>query len=97
VDGDKVTATSNLSSSRLVSSTVPLAQCITALHFFNHAIPRIKSMLLSSSTMGMAQKFLPKIVMFISWHTKFASIGPLGVTITMGLHIFRRGRSCELT
>jgi hypothetical protein len=54
-------------------------------------------MLLSSSTMGMAQKLLPKIVMLSSSHTKFASIDLLGVTTTVGLHIFRRGRSCKLT
>jgi hypothetical protein len=63
-----VILTSNLSPSGLVSSIVPLAQCITALHYFNHFIPRIRSISLSSSIIGVDQKILPKIVMSILQH-----------------------------
>jgi hypothetical protein len=65
VDGDNVILTSNLSPSRLVSSTIPLAQCVTALHSFKHFIPRIRSISLSSSITSVEQNFLPKIVMSI--------------------------------
>jgi hypothetical protein len=47
-----VISTSNLPPLELVSSMVPLAQCITALAFLNQDIPSIRSILLSSSTMG---------------------------------------------
>jgi hypothetical protein len=96
VDGDKVNTTSNLSLSGLVSSTVPLAQCITTLHFCNQVIPRIKSMFFLFSTMGVDQKFLPKIVMSIWWLIKVASIGPLGVVTTMGLRMAAPAATTEL-
>jgi hypothetical protein len=51
------TVTSNLSPSELESSIVPLAQCITAFHYFNQFILMIKSIVLSSSTIGIAQNF----------------------------------------
>jgi hypothetical protein len=54
--------TSNLSSSGLESSIVPLAQCITTFHCVNQFMSRIKSIVLSSSTIGIAQNFLPSIV-----------------------------------
>jgi hypothetical protein len=57
-----VISISNLSPLELVSSTVPLAQCITVLAFLNHDIPRIRSILLSSNTIGVAQNSLPIIV-----------------------------------
>jgi hypothetical protein len=47
-----VISTSNLSPLELVSSTVLLSQCITALAFLNQDIPSIRSILFSSSTMG---------------------------------------------
>jgi hypothetical protein len=53
--------TSNLSPSGVESSIVPLAQCIIAFYYFNQFMPRIKSILLSSSTIG-TQNFLPNIV-----------------------------------
>jgi hypothetical protein len=62
LDVGGATLTSNLPPSGLESSTVPLAQCITAFHYFNQFMPRIKSIALSSSTTGIAQNFLPKIV-----------------------------------
>jgi hypothetical protein len=52
VEAVTVISTSNISPLELVSSTVPLSQCITALAFLNQDIPSIKSILLSSSTMG---------------------------------------------
>jgi hypothetical protein len=57
-----IISTSNLSPLELVSSTVPLAQCIAAFAFHNHDIPRIKSILLSSNTIGVAQNSLPIIM-----------------------------------
>jgi hypothetical protein len=57
-----VIMTSNFSPSGLVSSTVPLAQCITAFAFLNHDIPSIRSILLSSNTVGIDQNSLPMIV-----------------------------------
>jgi hypothetical protein len=65
LDVGGATVTSNLSPSGLESSTVPLAQCITAFHYFNQFMPRIKSIVLSSSTIDIAQNFLPKIVTYI--------------------------------
>jgi hypothetical protein len=62
VEAVTVISTSNLYPLELVSSTVPLVQCITALAFLNHDIPRIKSILLSSNTIGVAQNSLPIIV-----------------------------------
>jgi hypothetical protein len=53
-------------------------------------------MLLSSSTMGVNQKFLPKIVTSIWWLIKVTSIGLLGVITTMDLRIIIRDRSCKL-
>jgi hypothetical protein len=55
-------SSSNLSPLELVSYTVPLAQCITALAFLNHDLPRIRSILLSSNTIGVTQNSLPIIV-----------------------------------
>jgi hypothetical protein len=79
VDGDRVNAACP---SRLVSSTVSLAQCITTLPCFNHVIPRIKSMLLSSSTMGMAQFcFQNHYVQFVAYKICFNR--SLGVITTM--------------
>jgi hypothetical protein len=49
-----VISTSNLSPFELVSSTVALAQCITYFAFLNHDIPSIRSILLSSNTIGVA-------------------------------------------
>jgi hypothetical protein len=62
VEAVTVISTSNLSPLELVSSTVPLAQCITALAFLSQDIPSIRSILLSSSSMGVDQNFLPIIV-----------------------------------
>jgi hypothetical protein len=62
VEAVTVISTSNLYPLELVSSTVPLAQCITALSFLNQDIPSIRSMMLSSSTMGVDQNSLPIIV-----------------------------------
>jgi hypothetical protein len=45
----------------LVSFTVPLAQYITAFAFLNHDIPSIRSILLSSNTIGIDQNSLPMI------------------------------------
>jgi hypothetical protein len=47
------TVTSNLSPSGLESCIVPLTQCITAFHCFNQF--RIKSIVLSSSTIGIVK------------------------------------------
>jgi hypothetical protein len=55
-------STSNLSPLVLVSSTVPLPHYITVFAFLNHDIPRIRSILLSSSIIGVAQNSLPIIV-----------------------------------
>jgi hypothetical protein len=52
VEGVMVITTSNLPPFGLVSSTIPLAQCITAFAFLNHDIPSIRSILLSSNTIG---------------------------------------------
>jgi hypothetical protein len=57
-----VISTSDLSPFELVSSTVPLAQCITAFAFLNQDIPSIRSILLSSNTMDVDQNSLPMIV-----------------------------------
>jgi hypothetical protein len=84
VDGVKVIMTSNLSPFGLVSSTVSLAQCITSFAFLNHDMPRIRSILLSSNTIGMDQNSLPMIVIVNQLLIKFASIGPLGMITTMG-------------
>jgi hypothetical protein len=62
VEAVTVIATSILSPLELVSSTVPLSQCITALAFLNQDIPSIRSIMLSSSTMGVDQNSLPIIV-----------------------------------
>jgi hypothetical protein len=87
VDGVKVIMTSNLFPFGLVSSTVLLAQCITAFAFLNHDIPRIISMLLSSNTIGMYQNSHPMIDSVNLLVIKFTSIGPLGVITTMGFCI----------
>jgi hypothetical protein len=47
-----VISTSNLSPLELVSSMFPLAQCITVFAFLNKDILRIRSILLSSNTIG---------------------------------------------
>jgi hypothetical protein len=52
VEAVMVISTSNLSPLELVSSMVPLTQCITAFAFLNQDIPSIRSILLSSSTIG---------------------------------------------
>jgi hypothetical protein len=70
---------------------------MTAFHYFNQFIPRIKSMLLYSNTIGMAQNFLLVVVISILWLIKVASKDHLGVMTTMGLRIIMRGRLCELT
>jgi hypothetical protein len=57
-----VISTSNLSPLELVSSTVPLAQCIIAFAFLNQDIPSIRSILLSYNTLGVDQNSLPMIV-----------------------------------
>jgi hypothetical protein len=44
-------------------------------------------MSLSSSTMGVDQKILPKKVIPILQHVKFTSISPLCVITTIGLRI----------
>jgi hypothetical protein len=62
VEGVKVIITSNLYPEGLVSSTVPLTQCITGFAFLNHVIPRIRSILLSSNTIVIDQNSLPMIV-----------------------------------
>jgi hypothetical protein len=62
VEAVMVISTSNLSPLELVSSTVPLSQCITAFAFLYQDIPRIRSILLSSNTMGVDQNCLPIIV-----------------------------------
>jgi hypothetical protein len=54
VEAVMVISTSNPSPLELVSSTVPLAQCITAFAFLNHDIPRIRSIMLFSNTIGVA-------------------------------------------
>jgi hypothetical protein len=53
-------------------------------------------MFFSFSTMGVDQKFLPKIVMSIWWLIKVASIGPLGVVTTMGLRMAAPAATTEL-
>jgi hypothetical protein len=62
VEAVMVISTSNLSPFELVSSTVPLAKCKTTFAFLNQDIPRIRSMLLSSNTIGVDQNSLPIIV-----------------------------------
>jgi hypothetical protein len=62
VEAVMVISTSILSPLELVSSTVPFSQCITAFAFLNQDIPRIRSILLSSNTMGVDQNSLPMIV-----------------------------------
>jgi hypothetical protein len=62
VEAVMVISTSNISPLDLVSCKVPLAQCITALAFLYHGIPSIRSILLSSNTIGVAQNSLPIIV-----------------------------------
>jgi hypothetical protein len=57
-----VISTSNLSPLGLVSSIVPLPQCIMAFAFLNHDIPRIRSMLLASNIIAVAPNSLPIIV-----------------------------------
>jgi hypothetical protein len=60
LDVGGATVTLNLSPLGLERSIVPLTQCITAFHYFNQFMPRIKSIVLSSSTIGIAQNFFPK-------------------------------------
>jgi hypothetical protein len=55
-------STSNLSPLGLVSSTVPLPHSIMAFAFHNHDIPRIRSILLASNIIAVAQNSLPIIV-----------------------------------
>jgi hypothetical protein len=55
-------STSNLSPLGLVSSTVALPHCIMVYAFLNHDIPWIRSILLSSSIIAVAQNSLPIIV-----------------------------------
>jgi hypothetical protein len=62
VEGGMVIMTLNFSPFGLVSSTVPLGQCITIFAFLNHDIPRIRSILLYSNTIGIDQNSLPMIV-----------------------------------
>jgi hypothetical protein len=76
--------TLNLSPFVLVSSTVPIAQCMTTFAYLNHDMLRIRSILLSSNTMGMDKNSLPMIVIVNMFLIKFASIYPLGVITTMG-------------
>jgi hypothetical protein len=61
VEAVMVISTSNLSLLELVSSTIPLAQCITVFAFLNHDISRIMSILLSFNTIQVAYNSLPKI------------------------------------
>jgi hypothetical protein len=56
-----IISTSNISPFRLVNSTIPLAHYMTAFAFLNHDIPSIRSILLSSSTIGIDQNSLPII------------------------------------
>jgi hypothetical protein len=62
VEAVMVISTSNLSPFELVSSMVPLAQYITSFTFLNQDIPSIRSMLLSSNTIGVEQNSLPIII-----------------------------------
>jgi hypothetical protein len=62
VEGVIVIMTSNFSPFGLVSSTVSLAQCIITFAFLNHDILSIRSILLSSNTIGIDQNSLPMIV-----------------------------------
>jgi hypothetical protein len=57
-----VISMSNHSPLGLVSSTVPLPQCIMAFAFLNHDIPRIRSMLLAYNIIAVAPDSLPIIV-----------------------------------
>jgi hypothetical protein len=57
-----VISTLNLFPLELVSSTVPLAQCITAFAFLNQDIPSMRSIVLSSNTIGVDHNSLPIIV-----------------------------------
>ena len=82
-------STSYLSPLELVSSTVPLAQCITAFAFLNQDIPSIRYILLSSSTMGVDQNSLPIIVSVNLCVIQFASTCPLGVITTIGVFILQ--------
>jgi hypothetical protein len=59
------TMNSNLSPSGLESSTIPLAQCITPFHYFNQFMPRIKSIVLPSSTIGIAEIFFPGLLLLL--------------------------------
>jgi hypothetical protein len=52
VEAVMVISTSNISPLELVSSKVPYAQCITTFAFLNQDIPSIRSILLSSNTIG---------------------------------------------
>jgi hypothetical protein len=62
VEGVMVISTLNLSPFELVSSTVPLTQCITAFAFLSQDISSIRSILLSSNTIDVDQNSLPIIV-----------------------------------
>jgi hypothetical protein len=62
VEAVMVISTSNLSPFELVSSTIPLAQCITAFAFLNQDIQSIGSIFLSSNNIGVDQNSLPIIV-----------------------------------
>jgi hypothetical protein len=62
VEAVMVISTSNISPLELVSSTVPFSQYITTFAFLNQDIPSIRSILLSSNTMGADQNSLPMIV-----------------------------------
>jgi hypothetical protein len=64
VKGVMVISTSNLYPFGLVSPTVPLAQCMTAFAFLNHDIPSMRSILLSSNTIGIYQNSLLMIASF---------------------------------
>ena len=67
-----------------------------AFAFLNHDIPRIKSILLASNTIAVAQNSLP-IIVNVNLHViGFASTGPLGVITIISFLIFSSGISFVL-
>jgi hypothetical protein len=79
-----------------VSSIVPLPNCIMAFAFLSHDIPRIRSILLASNIIAVAQNSLPIIVNVNLCVISFASTCPLGVITIIGVFIFRSGNSFVL-
>jgi hypothetical protein len=58
VEAVMLISTSNLSPFELLSSTVPLAQCITSFAFLNQDIPSIRSMLVTPGFKGQSRVHL---------------------------------------